>query len=511
MKVRSISFAFYSICVLALCSCSAFGDQEPTFPFDEALVRHVMDSVAKADGGHMYADEYSEQLYQQHRNDSDALLDTLYWVSAYGMDERAEVFLNWLADVEAQGLKRSTFMADEIAEDLAAFRKLKPDSCTQSEVCELMGRLEYRLSRAYIRYVYGQRYGYVRPEKVFNNVLGASRQDAYRNIYDIPFERATDSLFVEAVYKLENVDDMSDFLSQIQPTDSMFFRMCREYKRAMDAGEKQRSELARLNVERFRWRYERPGNTGKYIFVNIPSYELLAKDNEAGRTLQMKICCGKSDHRTPLLNSRINRLELNPYWNVPSSIICNEVAPAHTGDSGYFARNRMVAINHSTGAVVSAASLTAAQWRSGKFGLRQERGAGNSLGRMIFRFPNRFSVYLHDTNSRGAFERDVRAVSHGCVRLEHPLDLAVFLMDNPSDLLIDKIRVAIDKSPLTDEGRSYQAKTIPENYMKSYSYDPSVPVYINYYTLYPNEEGKFREYSDVYKYDGPLKKALDEF
>lgn len=509
MRRNTIALLFLSF--LFFSSCSAFGgSEEPSFPFDGARIREVMDSVARVDKGEMYADAYIKALYEVNPNDTSAK-DTFFWINKFGMDGRPEVLLEWLADVESQGLSKASFTVDEIADDLRAFRKLRPDSCTQSEVTELLGRLEYRLTRAYMRYAYGQRYGYVRPNVVFNKILGSSKDEAYKNIYDVPFEVATGSFCAEALQKMMDAGEMKSFLADVQPTDSVFYQLCREYQRAVDKGDKSLAGLARLNIERMRWRYERPGNTGKYVFVNIPTFELEACDADKKATLRMKVCCGKADHRTPLLNSRINRLDLNPYWNVPMSIIKNEVAPRHTGDAGYFSRNRMVAIEHSTGKELSAASLSASEWKSGRYGLRQDRGAGNSLGRLIFRFPNRFSVYLHDTNSPGAFNRAVRAVSHGCVRVQKPLDLAIFLMDNPSDLLKDKIRVAIDKAPLTQAGRKYKENTDKEKYMRSYSFDPKVPVYINYYTLYPDSTGVVKSYADVYGYDKALLKALDEF
>lgn len=509
MKTRRVSLALLFSFLFSFVSCTLFTDNDGSYPYDEALVRHVMDSVAKVDGGGMYADAYYKLFYQQEK--CDTAKDTLYWINRYGMDERPEVLLAWISKVEEQGLKRTSFRVDEIAEDLAAFRKLKPDSCTLQEVCELMGRLEYRLSRAYLRYAYGQRFGYVRPSDVFNKAINGTKAESYRRIYDIQFDQATDSFCHVAIAKLEDADALNDFLSDIQPSDSLFYQLCSEYRRASEKGDKKRQELAQLNVERARWRYDRPSGKEKYVFVNIPSFELEAVNKAKEETLRMKICCGQTDHQTPLLGSCINRLDLNPYWVVPSSIIKNEVVPRHTGDSSYFARNRMVAIERSSGKILSAASLSSDQWTSGRYTLRQDRGAGNSLGRLIFRFPNSFSVYLHDTNSPGAFNRTVRAVSHGCIRVHKPLDLAVFLMDDPSDLLIDKIRVAIDKEPLSEEGRQYKEQTDPENYMKSYSFDPRVPVYIDYYTLYPDGEGTFHAYNDVYGYDKPLLKELNRF
>ncbi len=508
--MRSFNLAFF-FAYLLCCSCSSFGSGavEVTFPYNESRVRQVMDSIAKLEDGWMYADDYSQKVYE--RSDSSLYQDTLYWVSRYGVDERAEALVGWLNSVEREGLKRTSFHLDEIAEDLKSFRKLKPDSCTQEEACQLMGRLELRLTHAYFRYAYGQRYGYTRAYRVFHNTMGSKGGDTPNRLFDYKCDVPTDSLGLLAIESLNSQNAMDDFLRGIQPTDSLFASLCREYERALEAGEKDRAELARLNIERSRWRYARPDGTGTYVFVNLPSYMLRAVNSSKNETLQMKICCGKVNHQTPLLTSNINKLEINPYWVVPSSIVRKEIAPAHTGDAGYFSRNRMVAIDNKTHEVLNAASLTGEQLKSGRYTIRQERGAGNSLGRLIFRFPNRFSVYLHDTNSPGAFGRTSRAVSHGCVRVQKPLDLAVFLMDNPNDFVVDKIRVAIDKQPLTDKGKKYKAETAKDKYMKSYGYDPSVPVYIDYFTLYPDSDGTIASYPDIYGYDKTLKKVLDQF
>lgn len=507
--MRCSFFAFllsYSF-LLSSCGLDAQAWFAPSYPYNDSLVQVAMDSVSHRDEGAMYADRYSRKLY----NHKEGVLDTLYWVNRDGVDEKADVLMWWLATVEEQGLKSSSFSVDELARDLYDFRALKKDSCEEWEVCHLLGRLEYRLMRAYFRYAFGQRYGYVRVSDAFNAALQSDKADAYRHVFGMDYEQPTDSFAHVALSHLSSADALQDFLEEIQPTDSLFVRLCREYQRAQKAGETTRARLARVNIERSRWRYPRPASEGKYIWVNIPSFELLAVDAEQDEVLQMKVCVGQKKHQTPILASRIKRLELNPYWNVPYSIIKKEIAPAHSGDAAYFARNRMVAIEHATGAVLEASSLTEVQWRSGRYGLRQERGEGNSLGRCIFRFPNRFSVYLHDTNTPSAFSREVRAVSHGCVRVQKPLELALFMMDEPTPLFIDKLRIAIGRDPLTESGRQYQEETEEEAYMQNHYFKPSIPVFLDYYTLYPRPDGTLRAYKDVYGYDKAIRDALDAF
>jgi murein L,D-transpeptidase YcbB/YkuD len=136
----------------------------------------------------------------------------------------------------------------------------------------------------------------------------------------------------------------------------------------------------------------------------------------------------------------------------------------------------------------------------------QEGGQGNSLGRIIFRFDNDFSVFLHDTSSKEIFSRDTRGVSHGCVRVEKPFDLAVFMLKDKDEQIIDKIKYSMiaDVSNLdkTDEDENTFVDTLDHSKLiSSLPVDPQVPLFITYFTLYPVGNGRMAEYDDVYGYD----------
>ena len=132
----------------------------------------------------------------------------------------------------------------------------------------------------------------------------------------------------------------------------------------------------------------------------------------------------------------------------------------------------------------------------------QEGGEGNALGRIIFRFPNNFSVFLHDTSSRSVFGRDYRGVSHGCIRVERPFDFAAFLLDTSDDWLLDKLRISMDIAPQTERGQDYVASGRDgHRLVGSLKVSPSVPLYITYFTLYPNVDGQLSAWPDVYGYD----------
>jgi murein L,D-transpeptidase YcbB/YkuD len=143
----------------------------------------------------------------------------------------------------------------------------------------------------------------------------------------------------------------------------------------------------------------------------------------------------------------------------------------------------------------------------------QRGGQGNSLGRIVFRFANSFSVYLHDTNSPGAFHRDRRAVSHGCVRVERPFDLALFLLPDLDEWSIDRLRISMDLSPLTYRGMEWLSNHAdsprPYRLFTYHKVSPPVPVHLIYYTMYPNPmTGIMETHPDIYGYDQPLLRQL---
>ncbi|MDE6634150.1 MAG: L,D-transpeptidase family protein [Bacteroidaceae bacterium] len=331
----------------------------------------------------------------------------------------------------------------------------------EQDATTTLAKLEFLLTQAYLRYVCGQRYGYVRPARLFNRLLvdkpalgEVHREVQFRALYDHRSEEATDSFATHALEEARH-RRMGDFLREIQSSGKLYDALKTEYQRARTQGDTVRQRLARLNLERARWRYPRP-EEGRYVWVNLAGQQLTAVDTRRDTAFTMKVCCGNDAHKTPLLHSEIYRVELNPYWVIPQTIVRKEIVPRHVGDSAYFARNRYTAIDKDTRREVDPASLSAGQLRSAQYILRQEKGADNSLGRIIFRFANDFSIFLHDTNNHGAFCARNRAISHGCVRVERPLDLALFMLDEPTPLFVDRIRMAIDLTPLSTEGESYR-------------------------------------------------------
>ena len=263
-----------------------------------------------------------------------------------------------------------------------------------------------------------------------------------------------------------------------------------------------------INLERARWQYKSEKGS-KYVIGNIAAFMLQAFNEEVDSILEMRICCGSVRNKTPLLYSKIYYMELNPYWNVPQNIIRKEIIPSYRRDTTYFTRNRMK-VYDKNGNRVNPHDIKWAKYTAGvPFTVKQDNKEGNSLGRIIFRFPNPYAVYLHDTPSRWAFTRNNRAVSHGCVRLERALDFAFFLLEKPDELLEDRIRIAMDIAPKSDEGKKLNRSEAYRE-LKHYSLKEAIPLFLDYQTMYLAADGKLSYCEDIYKYDDPLLEALNK-
>jgi murein L,D-transpeptidase YcbB/YkuD len=305
-------------------------------------------------------------------------------------------------------------------------------------------------------------------------------------------------------------------MSEVDPQSALYRQLLRQL--ADSTSEASRKRIL-VNMERCRWQEKNPmPSTGKRVVVNVPAFMLYAFGPDS--TMVMKIGCGATKTKTPLLTSAIEYMQVNPEWNIPQSIIKNDVMH-HAGDSSYFARHRYYIADRATGQKVAIGSVSKAMLASGKYRVSQNGGRGNSLGRIVFRFKNNFSVYLHDTSTPAFFQNSWRGVSHGCVRVQRPFDLAHFLLGDIDDWTLDKIRISMDIPPVTSQGKEYISSHTPEENEngrklphKLISYmpvKPHVPLYILYYTIYPDENGVVRNYPDVYGYDQLIWNHLKKF
>ena len=479
---------------------SAFG--EYVNALDTLQMEKCLTHLLDADTLKWAADEAIRSRYAAIGKYEDAPL----WFSRVGVSSQADTLLSFLQrELSRNGLDSAAFFLPQIAADLDVVHRLAFDSVGQS-INEVLPRLDYLLSKAYARYTVGQRYGFVRPDKMLNKMDYKTDGEGYARLFDYEL-KAPD--YNEPVRKLTSPDRM-DYLLQSQPTDPLYRTLQRELTKAAD--KESRQKIA-VNMERCRWQMKRPVALERHIVVNIPAQHLWAVCSDS--VLDMRICCGAITTKTPLLSSEISYFQVNPEWIIPQSIIKGEVS-AHGGDSAYFARNRYYIVDRQSGDTLDPVSVTASEMKAGGLRVAQRGGAGNSLGRIVFRFANNFGIYLHDTSNRGAFQRERRTLSHGCVRVQKPFELACFLLPDADEWTLDRIRLSMDIHPETDRGREYLRDHADDpRPLRLVSYrdvSPRVPVFIVYYTAYPNPAtGTFELLPDLYGYDKAISREMKQF
>jgi len=472
----------------------AFSDlRTAAYVLDAGKIRDNIEALCRADGDRTLSGRYLRKYYLTDKG-------RFIWIDRLGTDGRSDTLLAYVSRVGEMGFASSVFGDSVIAADLRRIRSLDFDNA-ENCINKVASRLEYRLTKAFLKYSSGQRFGFVNPQYLLNrlDVLedSPSTAPAYRRLFDVPIERPDNSFFSDALRRV-SADSVGSFLAEVQPRDTLYYKFQRELKAS---GDKAYRKKIICNMERCRWREkDRQDCNGKRVVVNIPAYHLYAFDGDS--VLDMKVGCGTRKTKTPLLMSEIERMEVNPVWNIPVSIIRNEVS-LHAGDPDYFERNRYYIVHRESGEHISPEDVTPEMLKSGKYRVAQEGGAGNSLGRIVFRFANNFSVFLHDTSSRAFFGRNNRGVSHGCVRVERPFDLARFLLGVPDEWLLDRLRISMDIPPQTLRGRKYVAnEDNNRKLVNSLQVKPHVPLSITYYTIYPDPlTGRLAGYPDVYGYD----------
>jgi murein L,D-transpeptidase YcbB/YkuD len=247
-------------------------------------------------------------------------------------------------------------------------------------------------------------------------------------------------------------------------------------------------EQVALNLER--WRREAiPDST--YLLINIPAFTLQVVSTDSVLR-QHRVIVGKPQTSTPTLSSVIKHFTLAPDWHVPHSIATKEILPRLKQDAGYLGRNNFALYNNQ-GRLLDPYQINWRQVsaRNFPYAIRQSAGCDNALGNIVFRFKNSYSVYLHDTPVRQAFTYPMRALSHGCIRVEHPFQLAAFLLRRGGQNV---------QLPTENEcARQPRPQDVP--------LAQPIAVHIRYATC-AAEEGSLRFYPDIYGHDAALRRQL---
>ena len=261
-------------------------------------------------------------------------------------------------------------------------------------------------------------------------------------------------------------DDLDRLFGTARPSHPFYYSLREAYSREQDSA--RRATIA-ANLDRWRWMPRTLG--ARYLLVNAAAFEatLWERRKQIGR---WAVIVGKIGSPTPVFAATVTGVTFNPWWEIPSSIVAESV--------GALVRNRPAEAARK-GYVV----------QGGRY--RQRPGATNALGRMKLVMPNPYNVYLHDTPSQGLFEQDVRAFSHGCIRVGDALGLATALLAALPGW--DRVRT----DGMVAAGRT---ATVP--------LAAPVPVYVAYFTAEPDGEGGIRYFPDVYHRDRGVPVAGEE-
>jgi len=359
-----------------------------------------------------------------------------------------------------------------------------------SSVCDLNGMVsQYQqtkddkiLTNLLVKYAENLANGCIDQDS-FQAALRAKKAQKIKTHYEFYNEYVSSS---DITSKLAKGDSIKNILSPYVPQMPQFFPLIEAYNSAVSPVQKYK---IKMNIERVKLLKSTGWDT--YVLINVPEYKFRFFENGV-KSLEFKVITGRQTWQTPIFSSTMKYITVNPTWNVPDNIARKEEIPHIIRDSSYLRRHHMVVkkdyapdsptINPST---INWKKYLTPEWahRELPYKIIEQSGSHNALGRVKFMFPNRFSVYMHDTNNKKLFFRQDRAFSHGCVRLEKPL------------ALLGHLSTSYTKEHFNDVGQFLKAKKT-----KYVSLSRTIPVHIVYLTAYV-ENGVVNFFNDVYGFD----------
>ncbi len=405
------------------------------------------------------------------------------------LDGQIDSVIAVLGRSDLHGLTPELFKQQQLKllyEEMADKSKVK----NLEEAYMLLAKLELRLANSIGDYSNAIQFGVLSPRRIYAQ-------------YYTETKRPDEKSFFAAL----EANDFKLFLDSIQPKDKQYVGLQQALKNQRLASNADSEEIERVlivNLERLRWQNKPKEN--KYVWVNIPDFTLDVIEN--GKSiLRMKVCVGEGrnqgykdklteydeaglkkdrpfNRETPQLNSLIHSVQVNPVWNIPESIASNEITKYAAADR-YYLENNGIDVYLDGKKIEDPETINWSVTGAGKkYKFKQRPGNENSLGKIKFLFDNQSSVYLHDTPAKDAFNNQMRAVSHGCVRVEQPERLAQALFGNGATY------EGIKKAMQTGQPKAKDI-TLPNK----------VPVYLSYVTCWQDDAGKLQYSKDIYGLD----------
>ncbi|RZL51029.1 MAG: L,D-transpeptidase [Pedobacter sp.] len=322
--------------------------------------------------------------------------------------------------------------------------------------------------------------------------FGAYNPDVNDNLID---NGLSDNL--KAEYFLQNVilsNDLFGTILSVQPQSDQYKKL-QGYMKLIagqytcDSYETPEGEARKIamNMERLRWVNLEQSS---YLHINVPSFKLVYKKTDS--VYMFKVVVGKIITQTPTLQSKVYLIETAPDWNIPSNIFIKELLPKAIKQPKYFETNQMAVYDSKENIIpINKITLAAIKANPKAYHLRQSAGCENALGKVIFRFANNYGIYLHDTPEQQYFKREARALSHGCIRIEHADKLAELLLQSD------------------DQQKNISLlNTAMKTYAKSkFKLNEPIPIIITYLT-YTVEDGLLVNHKDIYNLDDALERKM---
>ena len=377
------------------------------------------------------------------------------WIDGNETTPQWTELVRQLHDSEVHGLDPAAYGAADFDRARAqAQTRLSGTRFPVEDVPELDARMTY----AYLRYA--------------ADLLGwthSSRQ-VHPNWLTEPKQEDLAARLTEAV----TANRVRDSLEALAPTHPQYtgLQAALAAERAAPSGHEER---LKMNLERWRWAPRHLGD--RYVLVNVPSYQMQVVEGESP-VLAMRVIVGAPESQTPLFSDEMTYVVFSPYWNIPSSILRDETLPRIVEDLEYLRRNNIEIVDEE-GVVDPEGIDWSDEEATRDLRFRQAPGPENALGLVKFIFPNHFSVYLHDTPDDTLFFEEDRALSHGCIRVEQPVELAKYVMRDRPEWTEERIRDAM---------RQERERTVKLS-------DP-LPVHIGYWTAWVGPDGRSVTYTD---------------
>lgn len=260
---------------------------------------------------------------------------------------------------------------------------------------------------------------------------------------------------------------------------------------ALNIPVEERIRKIELNLERLRWFDD---FSDRYILVNVPEFSLKVFEQDQVK-MQMKVVVGREYDSTPIFSEKMEYLVFSPHWTVPYSIASEEMLPRIRKNPGYLPEHNYLIYN-GWGENAPEVDPYEVDWSdidkdNFPFKVVQQSGSFNALGAVKFMFPNNLSIYIHDTPSEYLFDRIDRDYSHGCIRIDKPVELARYLLQDKPEWDLQKIHEFMNKSEPVEV----------------YLSEP-IPVHIMYKTVYVDEKGLLHFEEDIYGHDTAHLKAI---